>query len=989
VGREAELAELEAVLADASAGRPTIAFLAGESGVGKTRLLSEFERRARAGDPPVCVIGGDCVELGEGELPYAPIVAALRPLARQHDPVLDGLPAASRAELGALIPGLGGAAAPESESDDAAAQARVFEALLTLFEALSRERTLLVSIEDIHWADSSTRAFLAFLARSLCNERVMVVASYRPDELHRRHPLRPLLAELERNASARRVELSPLTRGELREQLTDILGGAPDEELLDRLWARSEGNPLFTEELLAAGLDGRGATPPTLRDALMVRIERLSESAQELLRLLATGRRLDTALLADASALDPAELRAALREVVASHIVSAGEDGWYSFRHALLREVVADDLLPGERAELHLALAGALERRAAEEGDGAHLSAGIAHHYYAAGEQSAALAASVRAAEAADRVHAHAEAAALFERALELWDRVPDPEQLTGTDQVELLRRAALDHAAEGDVARQEHLVRRALDLLDPEAEPRRAAALLENLGRAQWSLNRGNEGIETAESGLALLPQDEPTRERARILSWIAKARMLQGRYVQSLELAGEAIEVAEAVNDPLAEGRARNARGTSLAGLGEIDAGIAELRKALEIALKHEYLTEMKSAYTNLAEAFYFYGRTREALESVKEGQRVATELSDRSDWLALMVAEMSLAIGDWKGAQEAMPTTERRYVGTSLIYLLLQRASIALGVGDHEEARQNLERVSEFVADSSEPQFHGAWGTLSARLALREGDIDTARRVVDEALDRIEFCTEDASRIVRLSAVGVAIEADAAQRARDLGEDAGPALARGEIMLARVRAAAEGSRPMDRGWLLTAEAHWSRAEGDAEPTLWADSAAAWDEIERPYEAAVARFHEAEAHLAAGDRQAAGSVASLALATARHLGAGWLEREVEGLCSRARLQLEGAGDTAEEAVEAAEPAEDEPFGLTPRERQVLTLVSEGRTNREIGDTLYMAEKTASVHVSRILAKLSVRSRTEAAAVAHRLGLDAASGTGRPASGA
>src|SRR3954454_14197050 len=150
VGRETELAELEAVLADASAGRPSIAFLAGESGVGKSRLLSGFERRASAGDPPARVIGGDCVELGEGELPYAPIVVALRPLVRQHDPVLDGLPAATRAELGALIPGLGGAPASVRQGDgDEAAQARLFEALLALFDELGRDRTLLVSIEDI------------------------------------------------------------------------------------------------------------------------------------------------------------------------------------------------------------------------------------------------------------------------------------------------------------------------------------------------------------------------------------------------------------------------------------------------------------------------------------------------------------------------------------------------------------------------------------------------------------------------------------------------------------------------------------------------------------------------------------------------------------------------------------------------------------------------------------------------------------------------
>ncbi len=296
-----------------------------------------------------------------------------------------------------------------------------------------------------------------------------------------------------------------------------------------------------------------------------------------------------------------------------------------------------------------------------------------------------------------------------------------------------------------------------------------------------------------------------------------------------------------------------------------------------------------------------------------------------------------------------------------------------------------------IGEYVAESSEPQFLGAWGALSARLDLREGDIESARRAVDEALDRIEFCTEDASRIVRLSAVGVAIEADAAQRARDLGEDPGPALARAEIMLARVRAAAEGDRPVERAWLATAEAHGARAEGAVEPTLFAEAAGLWEELEWPYEAAVARWHEAEEHLAAGDRQAATGPANAALAIARRLGAGWLVGEVEGLCARARLQFDGVAAAAhdDEAQAEPEPAEEEPFGLTPRERQVLTLVSEGRTNREIGDTLYMAEKTASVHVSRILSKLGVRSRTEAAAVAHRLGLDATSGTGRPLSGA
>ncbi len=408
------------------------------------------------------MIGGDCVELGEGELPYAPIVGALRPLARAGDPAFAALSDASRGALAQILPGLG---ASERSDDESTAQARLFDGLLELLELLAGDHGLMVTIEDLHWADRSTRAFLVYLASSLCRERVLVVTTYRPDELHRRHPLRPLLAELERDARARRVELRPLTRSELAEQLGDILGAVPGEDLLTRLFARSEGNPLFAEELLAAGTDGRGSLPPTLRDALMLRIERLSPDAQETLRLLAAGRRLDHEILAEASGIDPRALRDALREAVAAQLVVADEESRYAFRHALLREVVVDDLLPGERAEMHLALARALERRAeALPGHGgAHLAAGVAYHYYAAGDQPAALATSVRAAQAAEAVHANGEAAALYSRALKLWDRVADAEALTGLDHVALLRAAAWTTEREHEPARAETYLRAAL----------------------------------------------------------------------------------------------------------------------------------------------------------------------------------------------------------------------------------------------------------------------------------------------------------------------------------------------------------------------------------------------------------------------------------------------------------------------------------------------------------------------------------------------
>ncbi|HEX2084456.1 MAG TPA: AAA family ATPase, partial [Solirubrobacteraceae bacterium] len=431
VGREPELAELEHLLGEAADGRAHLAFVTGESGMGKTRLVDELAARATAGGARA--LFGECIELGSGELPYAPIVSALRQLARRGDPVLDALGPA-RAELAQLLPELGEPTpAPRADIGAATPQARLFEVLLGLLERLGREAPVLLVVEDLHWADRSTRDFLVFLSRALCRERVLVVGTYRSDELHRRHPLRPLLAELERSERARRIELRPFTREELTAQLTGILGAEPERGLVDRLFARSEGNPLFAEELLAAGRDGRGELPPTLRDALILRVEALPDAAQELLRVVAAGQRVEHDVLREVSGIDGRALREALREAAASGLLVPDEDGRYAFRHALLREAVVDDLLPGERSELHLALAEALERRL-DDADGASVdpAAEVAHHYAEAGDRPRAFAAALRAASDAEKVHANGEAAALLERALELWHRVPDPEQVAG-----------------------------------------------------------------------------------------------------------------------------------------------------------------------------------------------------------------------------------------------------------------------------------------------------------------------------------------------------------------------------------------------------------------------------------------------------------------------------------------------------------------------------------------------------------------------------
>jgi DNA-binding CsgD family transcriptional regulator len=976
VGRVNELAELELASREAAAGSPVVILLAGESGVGKTRLVREFEHRLS--EQEVLALRGEAVEEADGELPYAPLIGALRPLARDRHPALQALSRGSRVQLAALLPGLddeGQASDPSHPSG----QLRLFEGVLELLHLLSVEEPVVLTIEDLHWADRSTRTFIDFLARSLRGERITLVLSYRTDELHRRHPLRSLLAELERLERARRIELEPFDRDELGEALADILGEPPAAELVERLHARSEGNPLYIEELLAAGLDGRGAAPQSLRDAFMLRIERLSPAAQAAARALAAGRALDELMIAEVTGIEHEALQGALREAVAEQVVVAGEDGRLSFRHALLREALYDDLLPGERGELHLALARAFEDRADAEGDrGVELASTIAHHYGAAGDQPAALRATVQAALAARDLHAHGDAAHLAERALELWPRVPDAGGMIPLDHVELLGIAAAAHDVAGDRARAEVLIAEALRELDPESDPGRFSALLDRLARVQWRLNRGPEAIDTAQRAISLLPAGEVSPERASLLAWLVRVRYLRGRYREAFTEGKNALATARAAGDRGSESEVLNTLGMSQIALGDIDAGVADLRRAIEIAREDDDIDELQTAYSNLADLLNLSGRTLEALATAKEGVAALTERIGRvQDWLLLSTSDLYFETGDWEAARDYLDRTARHPLGTYLIFRRVREVEIALGVGNQEWAARCLEEIEPLVARSSEPQWIGAFGTLMAESRRRRGDLVGARAAAARALDRIELCTDDVARIARVTAAGLRVEADIAQRARDLRDraDERDALARARIHLQRLRAAAKEGGPVERAWQAAGAADLARARGRADPKLWMAAAREWAAISRPFQQALALWRTTEAYVDAGDRGAAAEAGRDALAIARRLGSRWLIEELTVLAGRARLELGDDGAEAPAPAEAGGAGED-PFGLTARERQVLALVAEGATNRQIGAVLFMAEKTASVHVSRILSKLGVRSRTQAAAVAHRLHL-------------
>ena len=977
VGRVGELAELELAWGEATARRPVLVLLGGDSGVGKTRLVSELEHRLTAAG--ALVLRGEGVDQGETELPYAPLLSALRPLVREHHPTLASVSSGSRKQLAALLPGLEDDEAPVrlSGGTDGSGQLRLFEALLELIDCLSEIQPVLLILEDMHWADRSTRTFASFLARSLRQERLMMLLTYRTDELHRRHPLRPLLSELERLERARRIDLRPFDRGELTEALTDILGDTPSGQLVQRLFVRSEGNALYSEELLAAGLDGRGAAPQSLRDAFMLRIERLSAHAQRVARVIAVGRRVDEGTIGEVIGFEPDKLHDALRESVAEQVLVADDEGQLMFRHALLREALYDDLLPGERSELHLALARAFEqRRNGREDSRFELAATIASHYAAAGDQPAALRAAVKAAQAARCVNAYGEIADLAERALELWPRVPEPERVAGLDQVELLMLAASAHGIAGDGSRAEVLLESALGEVDCEADPRRYSGILSRMARVRWHLNRGPEGVETAQRALALLPAGENSEERASLLGWLARTRVLRGRFREAITEGEEALAAAVAARDSEAEGEVLNTLGMAQIALGRVDEGVVRLRRSAAIAEADDDPDGAGYAYANLADHLNLRGRTVEALETAKEGlARTPSRIRGRNHWMALTVSELYFELGDWDTAREFLGPPRSQLQGTVLIFRLLREAELALAVGDEETAAPLLDEAEPLVAVSTEPQWIGVLGSLLGELRRRRRDLIGARDAVAQALDRLEVCTDDVMRIARATAVGARVEADIAQRARDLREKAQErdAIARARIHVQRLRAAAIDGGPVESAWRDMGIADLARARGRDDPALWIKAAAAWEPIKRPYPAAYARWRATEAYIERGERAEAATSARAALQAARTLGSRWLADEISALADRGRLELDEDPRAPSLPAANGQSDQEDPFGLTPRERQVLALIAEGATNRQIGAALFMAEKTASVHVSRILGKLGVRSRTQAAAVAHR----------------
>jgi DNA-binding CsgD family transcriptional regulator/tetratricopeptide (TPR) repeat protein len=987
VGRGEELQLLEAARRRAADGEPAVVLVGGEAGVGKTRLVAELI--GRCGTDGTRVLVGGCVPVGDGALPYAAIVDALRALlADLGVTAVRGLVGPAWPELARLLPALG--EPDRTVLPNQTAQARLFELLLGLLGRLGEQGPLVLAVEDLQWADQSTRDLLAFLVRNLRRERVLLVVTYRNDEPGQQQ-LGPYLAELDRGGPVERVELARLDQLQTGAQLVGILGAAPAAELIEAVFARSEGNPFFTEELLAVVRSGSGGLPATLRDLLRGRVQALPERAQHVLEVAAVaGRRMPHRLLAAVAGLDDRQLHGALREAVASQLLmtAPGEDG-YDVRHALFREVIDADLLPGERARLHAALGHTVaDLLRSGELDWSGSAAEVAAHWYRAGDPPQALEWSVRAAVEADGIYAYAEASHHYGRALELWDRVAAAETRAGVDHVEVLQRAAQTADISDDTHRALVLIDQALREVDPAVDPVRAGLLHERRGVYLMVTRDLQSRFEALGEAVRLIPPDPPSRERARVLASFAEALVLASRTEEARAASEEAVAIARQLGADLELGWALVALGGAQADSGSFQAAVVSLREACRLAEQHGDLDTLTRAYGWLGDALMQAGRLEDAVEVLLSGREPVRRLGLGGQWhdtfLMVPAAKTLFKLARWDEAHRlATQALAKAQPGQGYVFLMVALLEVARG--EFQAAEAHLERIKErSLSLAGMPAHARQHAALVAELRVWQGRLEEARAAVQGGLDRVAG-TDEQMRSGRLLCLGMRVEADRAElgRARNHPHEVQAAGRAADALASRAAAMAPNPLVAGASPILTTPAvaalfdgERSRLEGRSDPAQWQKAAAAWSALGRPYPAAYAQWRQSEALLASrAPRAQAAETLRAAHAVAARLGAAPLRRELELLAQRGRIPLEASTEPAVHEPEA--PSVAASLGLTAREAEVLALVAAGRTNRQIGEQLFITPKTASVHVSRILAKLGVAGRGEAAAVAHRLGLD------------
>ncbi len=975
VGRDAELSVLRDALAAGRAGSPRVVVVRGEAGIGKTRLLQEFLSTATATaplpvGPPVVVAVGQCVDMGEIGGPFTPIRRLLRDLyATVGD---EAFRAAAQtptviATLGLLLPELtpDASVAPPDTGPD-----YITEAIERVIEGLSHDHHLVLVIEDLHWADAATLALVKTLAVTLRGAHVTVVMTYRSDDVGRSHPLRPILSELDRNRTVTGVEVTRLSPAETRELARAVAGPTRTREL-ETVVARSDGIPFFVEELVE--LEDR-ELPATLRDLVLARYERLGTAAQEAVRLVAAGGlHIDNALLEDAHEGDRDALRTGLREALAANVL-VSDDAGYAFRHALIQEAVRDELLPSERAELHGRYAAALQQRVDDGRD--ELAAEAAEHWLQARDLPRAFDAIVVARRHAQSTWAPITAARLGERLLELWSQVPDSEARSTTTRTQLYVDTANAWRAQ-DGARALRLARAGLAVASDAEQLGRALLLLE-AATAEGNAGRITESLQALDNALLLLDEDDPghTLVRARALGLKATlpASALGGDAVRQ-HIAEDALAAAERSGDPGLLATCLVHISWRMSDIGELDDALSTIRRALALDLPAD--RRLHATITEL-DALVRLGRFDEAATIAERAAALALDVGLDRSMGALIASNRAEALISYGAAAEGESVARRcvdllagvptfRSFGLRLLTLA---ASWDDRADDAERIRQ-LERVDIEAIQAEDAEERIGWAEYDTEAALNRAETEMHPATIADltAAALAAALTLDDEDLLQQPGTSRRILPAAARALADadlLGLDESE-----RTRLRRAVDASVASQPDDgpgHALAALARAEATRASGDGEAEAWRGAIDLVDEGLVPVRFRhYARYRLAGALIIGGDRDAASSLLTLLIAEAPADGVAVAARWGRALAARAALVIDETNSDSRAARNPGATNGAQP--LTPRELQVLRLVAEGLTNPQIGARLFISPKTASVHVSAILAKIGAANRTEAAA--------------------
>ncbi len=974
VGRRAELGALVRALGlTRTSGQIApggCALLTGDAGVGKSRLLAELAGSAAAAGWRVLV--GHCLDFGDGPLPYLPFSEIFGRLAGQ-DPELAGQILADHPALARLMPGhrqwtARGAQAPVVPI----ARAEIYAGVHAALGAAARRVPLLIVVEDVHWADRSTLEVLSVLLARQQDGPVALVVSYRTDDLHRRHPLRPVAAQWSRLPGVQRLSLEPLPDDDVRAMVLGLRARPFTEPELRGIVTLAEGNAFFVEELVTATALGCGRLTADLTEILLVRLDRLDEPARAVVRAAAVvGRRVPHQMLSAVCRMGPARLDAALRDAVDNHLLTtAGSDG-YAFRHALLLEAVYDDLLPGERVGLHGACAAALLA-----GEVPGTAAELARHALASHQPRVALRASVQAGDEAISVGGPEEAGRHYETALDLLGGAGSD---TDVDRVALVLAAAAAASAGGHPHRALTLVHDLLSGLPDDAPATSRAQVLLALADLVLLSDSPVDPLALTTQALALVPPDPPSELRARLAGTHARASL----HHQRLEEAGRWAEEAVVLAGRLGLAAVAADAAATLAGLSQDDVGLDAALAALEAGRRDarrvaDLAAELRALH-NLARLNYRAGRLPAARVAFAE---VAGRAAERGrPWAPYAIESrvhgvvVAYLLGDWDDALALAEVTGEPPVVASA---MLRASRLAVDAGRGTTAA---------VADLA--LLDPAWDrdTLVPLLSVPvidlladAGDLDAAaawyRRItgsVTSAWQRETFHAQLRMAALLMGQLGT-------EAARPGGPPPHELLARGRDLAGTAKAAARwvhesGGRPGPEGvaWVARVAAELVRLRWltgidppDHEEMIgrWQVTVDAFADFGQVFELARSRTRLAAVLRAVGRRDQATVLAGQAFVTAERLGARPLLAELGGL-----------GATGERSA-GKRPARRDGAELTEREHEVLSLVAEGLSNGAIGKRLFISTKTASVHVSNILAKVGATGRTEAAAIARRRGL-------------